>query len=500
MDEPQKGSPKPVEESNEGQSLPMNIKPELDGSTSLNSDADSFVENPESDSSSTSEDLQVFDDNGGDQAQQEVSPFVDRGPLPPRAPVSSLAELDPSFLDQPRVLPSQPSIVRRMMDANKHYVDPKDARTLLPGVLFQSGSLDLDGAIEDGVIQQLKQTEEAKMKEKLENEVMMRYLQTKELERINENLFYGAQQQPDVLSTASNLDLLANAINEQCRVAMATNNLMTTPQLDATTTGNNLLQQMMPRGRHVRSISEPTFAFPDTFQTVSPFHQTLNPNAEALALLGLTPTPGGGGSFQQPGWPTPELPQQPTTPGLFTIDQASPTMADLLKQQQQQESIPQQGRNRKKTGSSRSVDFTTVKPTKRNGGGGVSNKDKLAASTVPPGTPSKNPTRAEVKKLVEKQTSMGRPTYAPWFRDKSGQPARTNAKDDLQIGGNLPSMNAPTTGVFPGHNRSVSTPGIAFNLDDVKISAPPAAPAVSPNQNSKSKGAGTGVFLPRLPT
>eukprot|EP00210_Caulerpa_lentillifera_P004124 g3932.t1 len=531
MDGVFKSNSQPTEEANENalpnEAATTTTTTEPEHPISANSDVDSFVENPVSDSSSLSDELPVFNVEQIDD-DQEVSPFLRRGPLIPKAPVSVLVENDNSLIDQQqRVLPSQPSIIGRMMDPNKHYVDPKDARTLLPGVLFQSGSLDLDGVIEEGVMEQLKQTEEAKLKERIEKEAaLLHYFQTQGLERINENVLYGAQQQQqqqqqDHLLSASNLDLLANMLNERCRVAnvaaaaAAANSMMTTPQLDAT--NSSLLHHMMPRGRHVRSVSEPTFAFPDNFQTVSPFHQTLNPpgaslvdtNAETLALLGLTPTAAtaAGGSFQQPNWTTL---QQPTTPSLFQNDQAS-IMADFIQQQQhhhqqqqqQQESISQLARNRKKTGPSRSVDFVASKQTKRNG---VSNKEKLQMTGAVPGTPSKNPTKAEVKKLVDKQTSMGRPTYAPWFRNMSGCPTKTNTKDDMQIGGNLASpMQQPITQVFSGHNRSVSTPGIAFNLGETEIPVmppppPPTTTSVSQNQNSKGKGAGTGVFLPRLPT
>lgn len=464
------------------EALSSTNKTDVEASTSVScSDGDSVVEKAESEASSTSEELQVFNDNSSFIQKETTSSR--RGPLPPRAPVSS---------SDPRVLPSQPSIVRRMMDANKPYVDPKDARTLLPGVLLRSGSLDLEGAIEDGAT---KQTEDVNFNEKLQEEALLRILQAQELERINENLMYNHQQQhqQDPLLAAANLELLANALNESCRVSPGGNLLQTTP---LQTNSNALLQQMMPRSRHMRSLSEPTFAFPETPQAFSPFNQSFNgapvldPNAETLALLGLTGSTGG--SFQQSNWPTQQQQQQPTQ-NLIPNDQASAMMADLLNQQQDL-------KNRRKTVGSRSVDFTALKQPKRNG---VSPKDKSPAinPVLNAGGPApKNPTKAEVKKLVEKQTSMGRPTYAPWFRDRSGQPMKTNAKDDLQIGQNSPSPRHRAQGPTPGHNRSVSTPGIAFNIDENEVCLPPPGFRPPPSQGTKPKGAGTGVFLPRLPT
>eukprot|EP00210_Caulerpa_lentillifera_P000259 g252.t1 len=504
------------------ESLSSGNKPEAEVSVSESSfTGESVVEKAESDdASTTSEELQVFNDSSTN-VSKVTSPSIRRGQLPPRAPVSASNE-------QQRVLSSQPSIVRRMMEANKPYVDPKDARSLLPGVLLRSGSLGLEEAIDnDGVSNQAMQSQEAKLNERAQEEALLRFLQAKELERINENLLYNhhhhhqqqRQQQDPLLAATTNLELLANALNEQCRVSNPGGNFLTTnPLQNDVTMTNPILNQMAPRSRHIRSLSEPTFAFPDTFQSFSPFHQALSgapmmdPNAEALALLGLTggAGTGTGQSFQQANWSTPELTQRSPTQSLFPNDQSSVMMADLLNQQQQHHRQHHEVQTQRKTGVSRSVDFTAMKQLKRNA---ISSKDKSSASPVCSGggTPSKNPTKAEVKKLVEKQTSMGRPTYAPWFRDRlSVHSPRMNTKDDLQVVNEMPPSSKEQqqqqhTLTNPVHNRSISTPGIAFNVDEVDVIVPPPPPPImrgSPTgqQTVKAKGAGTGVFLPRMPS
>lgn len=70
------------------------------------------------------------------------------GGLPPRAPCSSdklAGQGGPSIAGG---LPTMPSMVDRMNDSSKDYVDPKDAHNLLPSSLLDSASLDLAGYME----------------------------------------------------------------------------------------------------------------------------------------------------------------------------------------------------------------------------------------------------------------------------------------------------------------------------------------------------------------
>jgi len=232
------------------------------------------------------------------------------------------------------------------------------------------------------------------------------------------------------------------------------------------------MQQMMNRPRHGRSVSDPTFAFAGTVNSIPPPFQSpqmetavttpLVDETDALAFLNLSNVP-----QQQRDWTLSELRPsiQPSMRNYVPMSNPMPEIPNM-------ESM--QPKRRMKHGPSKSVDFNVLmKPNK--GKGGNTSKDR----NLPMSPPSnKSTTRAEVKKMVEYQARLGRPTYAPWFRDRS--------KNNKDVEG---STEAP-----PAHHRSQSLPQVNT-----------AMPARRPQRNSdeeetpKSRRAGTGVFLPRMP-
>lgn len=84
--------------------------------------------------------------------QGSEAPLMKRreGGLPPRAPPSGNEKFvgGQGVGGGPSGLPSMPSMVDRMSDSSKDYVDPKDAQNLLPSSLLDSASLDLAGYME----------------------------------------------------------------------------------------------------------------------------------------------------------------------------------------------------------------------------------------------------------------------------------------------------------------------------------------------------------------
>lgn len=381
--------------------------------------------------------------------------------LPPRAPVC------PGDPDVEGVLPSQPSIVRRM-EMNKSYVDPKDARALLPGVLFNSNSLDLDGVLDGMEAQNANRVQEKKLQE----EVLLGLLRQRELE----NLYMAQQQrqQQELLLAASasglDLELLTSALNEQCRVSPPG---FPQQQFKQEPPSNNmLLQQMMTKPRHGRSVSDPTFAFAGALNSMPPPFQQPPPQvdtaattpvvdqSDALAFLNLP-------NFQQqPDWTAQDVQQPSLQPNLGALF----SMPNSLKPE-----VPKMDSTSQKRRGHRHSKSVDLQNKARNGG---SYQPKDRCPPLAPASGNKSTTRAEVKKMVQQQAALGRPTYPPWFRDKT---SRSNKESDTP-------MEVP-----PSHHRSQSLPQV--------YTAPgsPERKQESQQPTSRSGRAGTGVFLPRMP-
>ena len=437
--------------------------------------------------------------------------------LPPRVPTTTntaatLPTPAPDSEVVEGVLPSQPSIVRRMQETNKFDVDPKDARNLLPGVLLNSGSLDLDGVI-DGM--EARVTE----KKRQEQEALLHLLRQKELE----NLYLAQQQQQqqqELLFAASGLELLTSALNEQCHVSppgFGPSQFQPPTQQQQPPPSHHhrpqqqvsqdmarhplLLQQMLGRPRHGRSVSDPTFAFAGALQSMppslAPFHHptpSVDPvttlplvdQSDALAFLSrqnLQP------QQQQPDWSTPDVTMQPSLGGnaLLSIppNPVPPEMPNV-------ETSPSQRRRRH--GPSKSVDFNVL--TKQNKNKNNNSSAKERHTPLSPSTGNKTTTRAEVKKMVEYQASLGRPTYAPWFRDRSN---RNSTPREGEVPGDKPSAHH--------HHRTQSLPHVHTSLTtNVPTTTTTAVTPRSPDTakdlqqpTPKSARVGTGVFFPRMP-
>lgn len=404
--------------------------------------------------SSSSEDLMYFDESLGaskKKTESRGSLFGRTAKLPPRAPVC------PGDADVEGVLPSQPSIIRRMQETNKHYVDPKDARTLLPSVLFNSRSLDLDGVLNGMETQSVPRVDD-----KLQEELLS-FIRQKELE----NLLLAEQQrqQQELLLAASvspslDIDFLTTALG-QCRMGPPG---FPQPLNQESQQNRLLLQQQQPvfnRPRHGRSVSDPTFAFASALNSMPSFPGTpsldntattpMMDQGDALAFLNLSSL------SQQQDWSPQDL--QPNLNGLYPMANATPQeMAKL-------DAPPQR---RRKHGPSKSVDFHN-----KNRPG--TSKDRNLPVVAPSG---KSTTRAEVKKMVQQQAALGRPTFAPWFRD------RNRNKDSDQ---ELPPP--------PAHRRSVSLP----QVDTIITTTPPEKQEQNQQPSPKPNRAGTGVFFPRMP-
>ena len=475
-------------------------------------------------STSSSDELMFLDESEGDAKRKSEgatasSPFHGAASvapgrsarLPPRPPVCSG---DPEVEG---VLPSQPSMVRRMQETNKHDVDPIDARALLPSALLNSGSLDLDGVMEDAATRRLAET-------KQQEEALLNLIRQKELE----NLFLAQQQQQqrqqqELLLAASasglNLELLSNVLNEQCRLSppgfppqptfaqqqqQTQQQQQPQPQQQQSSGNNFVLQQMLHRPRHGRSVSDPTFAFagalsqmpPPQFQPHAPSTATVDPVAtkplvdqsDALAFLNCS-------NFQPTtDWQTAEFQQQQQQQTLqANLGGMLSVPNNLTKEIPKMEATTPQ--RRRKHGPSKSVDFNLMMKQNKSrnnsnsgggsGGGGGSKEHRN--TPLSPSTGKQSVTRAEVKKLVEDQARLGRPTYAPWFRDR---PNRNNSSSSSKEG-----EGAAPVEVSPSHSRSQSLPHVNI--------VPPASPENNSdpqNPTPKSSGrVGTGVFLPRMP-
>jgi len=354
-----------------------------------------------------------------------------------------------------------------MQETNKSYVDPKDARALLPGVLFNSNSLDLDGVLDGMEARNANRAQEKKLQE----EVLLGLLRQRELE----NLYMAQQQrqQQELLLAASasglDLELLTSALNEQCRVSPPG---FPQQQFKQEPPSNNmLLQQMLTKPRHTRSVSDPTFAFANTMNSMQPPFQQPPPvdpaattpvvdQSDALAFLNLP------NYQQQPDWTAQDVQRSSMQPNLGALFSMSNSLKpDLPKM----DGTPPKRRGHR---HSKSVDLQNKA---RNSGYSV--KDR--APPLAPASGSKSTTRAEVKKMVQQQAALGRPTYAPWFRDKT---SRNNKESEPQM-----EMMPPS------HHRTQSLPQV--------YTAPgsPEKKQEPPQSRSKSKQAGTGVFLPRMP-
>lgn len=434
-------------------------------------DAESHSSDKDAASASTSsEELLFVDESVPPKPQTDgtaASPFGHSAKLPPRAPVCSG---DP---DVEGVLPSQPSIVRRMQDTNKHYVDPKDARALLPGVLFNSSSLELDEVLEGMEAQNANRANRVQEK-RLQEEVLLGLLRQKELE----NLYLAQQQQQQrqqqellLAASASGLDLelLRTALNEQCRVSPPG---FPQQQFKQETPSNNMLfQQMLNKPRHGRSVSDPTFAFAGALNSMPPPFQVsavdvaattpVVDQSDALAFLNLP-------NFQQqPDWTAQDVQRstlQPNLGGLFSMPNAMKPEVPKM------DGTPQR---RPKRGHSKSFDLQN-----KSKNGGYAIKDR-SPPLAPASSGGKSTTRAEVKKMVQQQAALGRPTYAPWFRDRAN---RSNKEAE------------GLTEMPPSHHRTHSMPQV--------YTAPGSPEKKQETQHSSSKSggrAGTGVFLPRMP-
>lgn len=425
------------------------------------------MDNASASGSSSSEELLYVDESvaATKPPSDNVSgstPFGRSAMLPPRAPVC------PGDPDVEGVLPSQPSIVRRMQETNKSYVDPKDARALLPGVLFNSNSLDLDGVLDGMEAQNANRVQEKKLQE----EVLLGLLRQRELESLY--LAQQQRQQQELLLAVSNsgldLELLTSALNEQCRVSppgFPQQQFKQEPQPN-----NMLFQQMLNKPRHGRSVSDPTFAFANSLNSMPPPFQPppqvdtaattpVVDQSDALAFLNLP-------NFQQqPDWTAQDVQRSSLQPNLTSLF----SMPNSMKPD-----VPKMdGTQKRRTHRhSKSVDLQN----KARNAGSFSIKDRCPP--LAPASGNKSTTRAEVKKMVQQQAALGRPTYAPWFRDKSNR----NTKE--------PEMPMEMT---PSHHRSQSLP---------QVYTAPGSPEKKqePQQQPSSKGgraAGTGVFLPRMP-
>ncbi|GMH38442.1 hypothetical protein BSKO_06326 [Bryopsis sp. KO-2023] len=431
-------------------------------------------------------------DLGGGNVGVDVMGFPRRGGgLPPRAPVSADRPKDLEGVQGQ--LPTVPSMVDRLSDNTKDYVDPKDAQNLLPSSLLDSTSLDLAS-----------------------------YLEAFEAQRHLEAAGISLPALNLMDPSSFDLSALQNALPQQQParqqfVDPGALNVVPASVPPSIPPDTNVLPLRRRTIHHQRSNSEPVFALP-----AYPAPSAPSGGLRTVPVLAVLPDfsvlPADyidGQGLSARGTSFSGVVPNRSRDRTMSFDHANLYAANQ-----------ERGANRP---GSRADNQHNESRRRRNKGrrtmsvdmGGLQNKMNFPKPERKPNAKSSKstPTKTEVKRLVKYQVWVGKPIRTPWFRDsprdggedeEGADENRPAGKGDSHSDGAVSPVSSPVTRPRPTPklesvtipNKESAVPATMSSGNPTgfpSANVPSGIPSGIPRPTSTSAAKGTGFFCPTPP-